>query len=360
MTTAKTARWLDLIAYLLSHRFPVSREDIFAHVSGYRRSTPSRAPRGEAPRRAFERDKDELRGLGIEIETVELPGTAGGEPQQGYRLKQASFYLPYFELLASGRAPEHPYPGLARVALSAAETRVLDRATKRLAARGELSLAAAAAAARRKLAFDLPLDDTAVEQVLAAPLPAEGRRALAVLQQALMDRTPVACRYYSISHDADERREIEPYALYFQWSHWYCVARARDRDAPRVFRVDRMREASVLDGRPAFAVPATFDVRTYLGRAPWELGSGPVTTVRVRFAFPESRWVLNRRFGRVVEPELEDGGATVEFDTRDRAALLRWLLSLRQQATVLDPAHVVEELADLRRRVAALYEAHSA
>jgi len=35
MTTAKTARWLDLIAYLLSHRFPVTREDIYQRVSGY-------------------------------------------------------------------------------------------------------------------------------------------------------------------------------------------------------------------------------------------------------------------------------------------------------------------------------------
>ena len=118
--------------------------------------------------------------------------------------------------------------------------------------------------------------------------------------------------------------------------------------------------ATALDHEPAFEVPASFDVRSYLGRAPWELGDGPVTPVRVRFAFPESRWVLNRRMGRPVEPLLDDGGAIVEFDTRDRSALLRWLLSLRAQATVLEPRDVADELAELRRRVAELYEAHSA
>lgn len=360
MTTAKTARWLDLIAYLLGHRFPVTREDIYRHVSGYQGRSRDAAAGKESARRKFERDKDELRALGIEIETVELPGSAGDEPQQGYRLKPSSFYLPYFELLSSSGPTDRPYLGLPHVALSDAEVRLLDRATRRLAARSELSLAEAAAAARRKLAFDLPLDDATAERVLSAPMPEEGRRALEVLQRALMDRTPVSCRYYSISRDSDEERTIEPYGLFFQWSHWYCVARARDRDALRVFRVDRMRDAAPLERELAFDVPSSFDVRSYLGRAPWELGSGPITTVRVRFAFPESRWVLNRRLGRPVEPLLDDGGAIMEFDTRDHSALIRWLLSLRGQAAVLDPQDVASELDDLRRRVAALYEANSA
>lgn len=36
MSQAKAARWLDLLAYLLQHRFPVTREEIFAHVGEYR------------------------------------------------------------------------------------------------------------------------------------------------------------------------------------------------------------------------------------------------------------------------------------------------------------------------------------
>jgi predicted DNA-binding transcriptional regulator YafY len=372
MTTPKTARWLDLIAYLLGHHFPVTRENIYQHVSGYRGRAGKAESGNESARRKFERDKDELRALGIEVETVELPGTAGDEPQQGYRLKPSAFYLPYFELRSTTEPPlpplpslrpsppDRPYPGLPQATLSDAEVRILDRATRRLAQREELSLATAAAAARRKLAFDLPLDDAAAEQVLASHLPEQGRRALEILQRAVMDRTPVSCRYYSISRDSDEERAIEPYGLFFQWSHWYCVARARDRDALRVFRVDRMRGATALDSEPAFEVPASFDVRSYLGRAPWELGNGPITTVRVRFAFPESRWVLNRRLGRTVEPLLDDGGAILEFDVKDRSALLRWLLSLRAQAAVLDPKDVADELAGLRRQVAALYQAHSA
>lgn len=207
------------------------------HVSGYQGRSGRAAAGNESARRKFERDKDELRVLGIEVETVDLPGSAGDASQQGYRLKPSSFYLPYFELLSSSEPADRPYAGLPQAALSHAEMRILDRATRRLAQRGELSLAGAAAAARRKLAFDLPLDDVTAERVLSAPMPEEGRRALEVLQRALMDRTPVSCRYYSISRDSDEERAIEPYGLFLPMEPLVLRSpRARPRRAARVPR----------------------------------------------------------------------------------------------------------------------------
>lgn len=350
MSSAKTARWLDLLAFLLQHRFAVSRTEIFERVRGYQ------GKKTESARRTFERDKDELRALGIEIETVELKDVEGDEASLGYRLRGRGFYLPCLELdhaePEASRSAERPYPGLARLTLSSEEVRVLDRATRRLAERAELPLAGAAASARRKLAFDLPLDPEAAERVIGIPLPEEGRQTLALLQRAVADRKPVACRYYSIARDADEPREIEPYGLLFESSHWYCVGRARDRDALRVFRVDRTRETRVLEHEPAFDVPASFDIRRYAGRAPWELGDAEPETVRVRFAFPESRWVLSQGRGRVVEAVLEDGGAVLEFAVRDRDAFLRWMLTFRRQATLESPASMAERLGTLRLRVA--------
>jgi len=35
MSSAKTARWLDLIAFLLQHRYAVVREELFRKVRGY-------------------------------------------------------------------------------------------------------------------------------------------------------------------------------------------------------------------------------------------------------------------------------------------------------------------------------------
>lgn len=351
MTAPKTARWLDLLAFLLQHRFPVTREQIFEQVQGYREAAR------ESARRKFERDKDELRQLGIDIETVSLPDAAGDEPNMGYRLKEEHTYLPYLELAAAGETPERTYRKLARLELSPDDVALLDRATRRIAERTELPLAAAAGSARRKLEFDLPLPLHAVERVLAHPLDEETQQTLAVLQRAVAEHVAVRCRYYTIGRDAEEEREIEPYGLFFSWSRWYCVARARDRDALRVFRLDRMRDALPLEGKAArFDVPQDFSIAEYVGRAPWQLSEATPTTVRVRFAFPESRWVQAQQLGTAVEPLLADGGAVIEFAVQDMNPFLRWLLTFRRQADVLEPATVGRQLEALRDQVRALYE----
>src|SRR5690348_17213412 len=103
----KLQRWLDLLAALLARRYPVTLEQLVADVPGYQRGQTK-----VALRRTFERDKDELRRFGVEIETVRLPDEEG----DGYRLAARSFYLPYLALMNDGRAvpPKRPTkPGYA-------------------------------------------------------------------------------------------------------------------------------------------------------------------------------------------------------------------------------------------------------
>ena len=355
MAQPKTARWLDLIAYLLLHRFPVTREEIFEHVTDYRAGGADAAAR-ESVRRKFERDKDELRALGIEIETVTLPDHAGDEAAVGYRLRARDFYLPYLELAETKAPGPHPYAGLAHIPVSKADLSLLDRATRRLAGRPDFPLSAAAVSARRKLEFDLPLPLQSIERVLSRPLTGEAAKSLETLQQAVAGHVAVRCLYFAIGRDVEERRDIEPYGLFFSWGHWYTAGRARDRDAMRVFRVDRMREAELLAGKDArFAVPAAFSVRKYLRRSPWELSDHAPVAARVRFAFPESRWVIAQGVGKPVDALLEDGGALLEFEVRDANPFLRWLLTFRDHATLVSPAPMAAELEALRGRVAKLY-----
>jgi predicted DNA-binding transcriptional regulator YafY len=343
----KTSRWLDLVAFLLQHRFPVTREQIFQKVGGYDGAA-------ETARRKFERDKDELRALGVEIQTVPIPNAAGDEPATGYRLRPRSTYLPYLELL-DAPATDRAYQGLGHIALTHDELEILDRATRAMVEQRDTPFAAAAASARRKLAFDLPLSTDAVERILALPIPEHARQALAVLQDAVTDRAAVACQYFTMSRRTEAERELEPWGLLFQWGRWYCVARARDRDEPRLFRVDRMKNVRRLPGpTPQFDLPDDFHVRTFAGRSPWEFGTGPATTSRVRFAFPESRWVANSGVGRVMGEEA-DRSLVFAFEVRDTDAFLRWLLPFGRQAEIEEPAAMRQSLARLRADVAAMY-----
>lgn len=358
MAKNKTARWLDLLAYLLQHRFPVTREQIYSHVEAYRADFDDDASAGarESLRRKFERDKDELRALGVEIETVSLLGQAGDEPTTGYKLREREFYLPYLELKEGKGAGERPYPSLLRIPLAREEVALLDRATRRIADMEDTPLAGAAASARRKLAFDLPLPMATVERLLAHPLTGDSARALEILQRAVAEKVAVRCRYYAIGRDSEEDREIEPWGLFFGWGRWYCVAFSRERGARRVFRIDRMRNAQLMTGAGAsFDVPKDFSIRQFVNRAPWELSEAAPVRAVVRFGFPESRWVLAQGVGEPVDELLDDGGALIAFSVRDRGPFLRWLLTFRGGVEIREPSELSGELVLLRARVAALY-----
>ena len=360
MNTTKAARWLDLLAYLLQHRFPVTREEIYLRVQAYRADYDAAAAGEpgnlESLRRKFERDKDDLRALGVDIETVTLPAQAGDEPATGYRLRERSFYLPYLELREGRGAAERPYPGLLRVPLERDDVALLDRATQRVAQLSGTPLAEAAASARRKLAFDLPLPMATVERLLAHPLTGDAARTLEVLQRAVAEHTAVRCRYYAIGRDAEEERDIEPWGLFFSWGRWYCVAWCRARQARRVFRIDRMRAASLLQGAAAhYEVPGDFSIRGYAQRAPWELSEAPAVRCVVRFGFPESRWVLAQGAGEPVNELLDDGGALIAFRVRDSGPFLRWLLTFRGGVEIREPDGLSGELELLRARVARMY-----
>jgi proteasome accessory factor B len=354
VTSSKVARWLDLLAYLLQHRYPVSRDQIFEAVSGYREGGDSERAR-ESARRMFERDKAELRALGIDISG---PGGSGpvDEPREGYRLAPRDFYLPYLELVSDPRARHHPYPSLRQVKVTREDMRRLDRATAKLATHPTFPLAPAAASARRKLGFDLPLSVGAIERVLARPLEEATETILALLQRAVAERTAVCCLYWAIGKDREEARTIEPLGLFFQWGRWYCVASDRGRQARRTFRVDRLRDAALMKGQASrFTAPQAFSIRDYVGRAPWELSEAKPVTVQARLAFPECRWVMAQGLGAVIEPVLEDGGAILQFAVRETGPFLRWALTFGRRIEIRTPEAVARELEALRARVAALY-----
>src|SRR6185437_9802751 len=96
---SKLQRWLDVLAALLSHRYPIALDRLRREVPAYQRAG------NEATfNRMFERDKDEMRAFGIPIETVQ----SGDPPEAAYQLRAADFYLPFMELAAAGGSARRP------------------------------------------------------------------------------------------------------------------------------------------------------------------------------------------------------------------------------------------------------------
>ena len=354
---SKAERWLDLLAFLLDHQSRVSREEIFRGVGDYRRDwVDGDETAQESVRRKFERDKKELKELGITLQPVgKVYSEQVDQEVDAYCLKPCDFYLPYLEVGGMVRTPHRPY-GLPTLSLKPEEFTLLRRAADRVRALKGTALGASASSALRKLSFDLPdLTSGAGDLTLNQPVDQEFGRRFEALKAGVERRLPVACRYYSIQRDADEERVIEPYGLMLSWGHWYCIARAPDKDAIRVFRLSRMRDVQLQERARPFTVPDSFSVREYLDRSPWELGDGPAIAVEVRIAFPHSRWVMSEGLGEVLEATDPSGGARLRFEVRATDAFVRWLLPFGPQVEVLTPSSVRDRLADERDRIRALY-----
>ena len=351
----KTERWLNLLAFLLDRHYPASREEILSQVSDYKEEWVGGNKRTrESVRRKFERDKKELKELGVVLEPLKEKVVAqhAGQEVEAYQLKRCDFYLPY--LKAPGRSAPRPY-FLREIPLTQDELPILKRAAERIAALTDTPLGAAAKSAIRKLAFDLPeLEVGSAERGFTQSTDIEQQ--FPILREAVEQRRAIECRYYSIRRDSEDTRVIEPYGLMLSWGHWYCVGRARDRNAMRVFRLDRMQDVRMVEGEQgAFTVPRGFKISSYLNRAPWELSEDKPVTVRVRINFPQSRWVIGERLGKVVKGVTDDAGSEFDFEVRAPDPFIRWLLPLGHQAQVLSPPAFKKRLDEARAQIRAVY-----
>lgn len=353
----KTERWLDLIAFLLYRRYPVSREELLSEVADYKGDWASGSEtRRESARRKFERDKSELRDLGVVLATQKVVAEHTDQEVDGYSLRAKDFYLPYLEV-RTGAAPRAKPYSLPSIQIDANELPILRRAAERVARLEGTPLGAAAASVVRKISFDLPrLTVASNERTLLEPTSTSFDSQFAVVKQGLEEQRAVRCCYYSIGRDKEEERTIEPYGLMLTWGYWYCVARSRERKALRVFRIDRMKDAALLPGEDEeFDVPRTFSVASYLNRAPWELSDAKPITARVRVGFPQSRWVVGEGLGRVTKSVTEDGSAEFEFSVRSADPFVRWLLPFGMQAEVLAPLSLKKQVAAAREALRQLY-----
>ena len=94
--TSKVERLMNLVIALLSTHGYLPADRIRASVIGY-----GECPTDEAFSRMFERDKSELRDLGIPLETGRVSSI---DPTEGYRIKRDAYALPDIGLTADEAA----------------------------------------------------------------------------------------------------------------------------------------------------------------------------------------------------------------------------------------------------------------
>lgn len=301
----KLERLLNLTAELLHASRPLTAEEI-------RRRMASAYPAEQASfRRSFERDKADLRSIGIPIRSSPAPGT--DPPVEGYRIRRGEY---------AGRDPALAPDELAALHLAANLVRldggVGDAFTKLggpLAAPGDNGPDGGGdAAAVGALPFDEPL---------------------AVLVEGAARRRVAAFVYNG------EARAVEPWRLSFSRGHWYLSGWDRGREAERVFRVDRITGPVTLDGPAAHAPPPAGDIGPLLG---WELGDAEPVEARVSVDADLAAWACHVT-GADGEPQ-PDGSVVLTLKVRNPDAFRSLVLSFLDRAEVLGPEELRLDVID--------------
>ncbi|MEO9323871.1 WYL domain-containing protein [Nocardioides sp. C4-1] len=312
MSAAKSERLLNLLIMLLVSQKLVPKDRIREIL--YPDATP------EAFDKMFERDKEELRSLGVPVQIGQIDAYFDDAP--GYRVEPDDFALPQIDL----EADEAAVVGLA--------TRVWDH--QRLAR-------ATTEAVRKLSAAGAEIDLSALD--IAQPrLPAD-EPAFDVFLEAVLERCVVEFDYQRTG-GTPQRRRLQPWGVTRYSGRWYVVGHDLDRDAERVFRLSRVQGDARRVGRPgAYTIPEGTDVSAVARRLAPALSTTPVVLlVREGAALPLRRAASSSETG-VAGPD--------ERTSWDRLVLDRASVGIADEVLGFGPSVVIESPASLREQVVA-------
>ena len=307
MSARKSERLMNVLITLLVSRGYVTKQRLREVIPDYKEAASE-----DAFERMFDRDKDDLRALGVPIEV------GGYDPlfddEQGYRIVRSAFELPEI----SFEADEAAVLGLA--------ARVWQQA----------GLASATSDALLKLrAAGVEVDREALN--VAQPRLAPDEPSFEVFWEGVSTRRPVRFGYRASASAEPSQRHLQPWGIVSYRSRWYVVGHDVDRDDVRMFRLSRV-AGDVRLGEGTFTVPEGTDIRGLASRL------APDTVERTA--------VLQVRAGRAIALRHRATSETAGDEGWDRLEIgFGRLESFVDEVLSYGPDAVVEAPEDLRSAV---------
>ncbi len=309
MATQKHERLINLYIALLYTNTYLPADKIRETVQGYEGCASA-----EAFKRMFERDKSDLRDMGIPIEVHKWQW----DDSEGYKIRR-------------GQAE------LAPITLTAEESAAVSVAAQFWGSR-ELSTAVQSAVMKLRaggveVSEDIP--------TIVAPLPPRNQGSetvISALKAAVEAGQTVEFSHRPAGKSTVTKRTVDPWGLVSHDGRWYLVGHDHDRAAVRTFRVSRIADDAKGIG-PVGAVKRQpgRDVRKLVRDA--VMGEA-IGTARVWVAEGRGRDV--RTLGPVTESREIGGraGDVVEVPLRGSDWLARVVAGLGPDAVVLEPAEL--------------------
>jgi proteasome accessory factor B len=297
----KVERLMNLTATLLNTARPLTAEEIRHRVPGY--------PDNDASfRRAFERDKDDLREMGIPIavESIEFLE----RPIDGYRIKPGDYRLADPDL-------EPDELAAINLALSAVEIEGVQGVEALWKLGGSVAEVGDPLVALPSTPALVPMFSGVVE-----------------------------CRTATFGYrgtDRTTRRSLDPYRIDFQRGHWYVIGHDHLSEEVRTFRIDRVEGEVELGAAGGFERPELAEEPL---AQPWMYGDAEPVTARVAIDPDRAGWCRHYLGDEATYETRSDGSVVVTTQVRQWPAFRGFVLSFLEHAELLEPAEWRTELVD--------------
>ena len=301
----KSERLVNLTIALLATRRYLTKSEIFRSIEGYEGSD-------ESKERMFERDKDDLRSLGIEIEV------GGFDPifndEAGYRIKPESYALDLGEI-------------------SGADIALLSLAANAWNGQALNAIAHSALLKLKSIGIDSDID--AIPML--APRMVSAGSELVTVVEAITTRSPITFTYIGLDLE-NQKRTLNPYALASRDGFWYFAGMDLDKGAIRTFRLDRVEgEIAVGKKNASFEIPAGFDLFSHLD----EGISAKLATIDIRKG---KAFALRKKALSVVEKGEWDQ-ITIQYG--DESTFIDSLLWHLDDVVVIEPSELRESVVKI-------------
>ena len=321
-------RLFSLVLALLATETGLTKNEILSTVQGYRQRFVSRGDNSSLERQ-FERDKDDIRELGVPLETVESPGDSGNNQLLRYRIPKGAYDLPSDVVFS----PEE----ITLLGLAATVWR-------------EGSLSAESRRALMKLrSLGVEANDPIVGY---APRLRARETAFEPLNVALERHAIVQFPYLKPGETASRIRTVAPLALVQHQGRWHLQGIDQDARGSRTFLLRRMVGPVKVTNRTFepegsdFAAKALDELERIWARSVAEIEVTAGTDAAAR---------LGKRYGDAVPvaPDGESFRLTVNYS--DSNILADQLASFGPEVLVLSPQHLRDKVRD---RLLTTFHAH--
>ncbi len=172
------------------------------------------------------------------------------------------------------------------------------------------------------------------------------------LKDAMAQCRELRITYWSAHRAALSERVIQPYGMQEHQGDWYVIANDSQRKKPVSFRVDRIREAELLDTE--YEVPLDFDVGQWTRDRDF-VAKPQGTRALVRFRGDAARFVREDLPAGDCK-EQDDGSLLATVRVSSEVWFLSWLFRYGAGAEVLEPPELRQTVRETCERVLAFYD----